>query len=94
MTWWNVIKDAGGIMSSGGAGGDGLETNVSYSSIMEKIKVGEEEVIDGESMTLRGYKCRRCNKVHDTKPKRDECERQCMIKDLRNRDKRVEPGRY
>ena len=75
-------------MSSGGAGGDGLETNVSYS-------VGKPyEMKDGSMARFQGYKCRRCNKVLPSKEEKVECERKCMVKDLRNRDRRVEPGSY
>ncbi len=83
MNWWNVIKQAGGIMSSGGAGGDGLKTETSYSKDLEAQARKDGRII---------YRCRFCSKQFNNKPDKDACEKECL--DKKYPDTLPDDGKY
>lgn len=65
MNWWNVIKQAGGVMSSGSASA-GTESNTSFS----------ESMIEGRG----NYTCPICKKQWSTKKEKDACVKECSKK--------------
>ena len=76
MNWWNIIKQAGGIMSSGSASA-GTESEKSYSGDWGKNKHLEARARkDGRII----YRCRFCRKQFNNKPDKDACEKKCLDK--------------
>ena len=68
MNWWNIIKQAGGIMSSGSASA-GTESETSYSKDLEAQARKDGRII---------YRCRFCRKQFNNKPDKDACEKKCL----------------
>ena len=88
MNWWNVIKQAGGIMSSGSASA-GTESEKSYSGDWGKNKYLEGQARkDGRII----YRCRFCSKQFNNKLDKDACEKECL--DKKYPDTLPDDGKY